>query len=92
MNITWDDAKRRRNIAKHGIDLAMAERFDFSTALIEIDLTSETGEQRERAIGWIEGAGDLHLMVFSYVGDDDIRAISLRRATKSEYRRYAYET
>jgi uncharacterized DUF497 family protein len=31
---TWDEAKQRRNFQKHGVVLAIAERFDFVTAII----------------------------------------------------------
>ena len=36
--ITWDADKRKRNIRKHrGVDLTLAERFDFVTTVIEND-------------------------------------------------------
>jgi uncharacterized DUF497 family protein len=61
---TWDEAKRRRNLQKHGVDLAIAERFDFVTAVIQEDDSETYGEQRQIAI-------------------------SLRKATRRERRRYA---
>jgi uncharacterized protein (DUF4415 family) len=51
--IRWTESKHNENFRKHGIDLADAERFDFVTALIEDDWES-FGEQRFRAIGWID--------------------------------------
>jgi uncharacterized DUF497 family protein len=83
--ITWDADKRKRNIRKHrGVDLSLAERFDFVTAVIENDWES-VGEQRFRAIGWIDDR--LYLLVYTLRGDDT-HVVSLRLATRSEYRRY----
>lgn len=83
---TWDETKRRANLAKHGVDLALAERFNFVTAMIEEDRSHAYGEQRERAVGWIDN--DLYVYVYTLRGDDD-HAISLRKATSREARRYA---
>jgi uncharacterized protein len=81
---TWDEAKRRDNIAKHGLDLADAERFDFEDAFYEDDWERE-GEDRVRAIGWL---GDRLCVLVYTVRDDEARAISLRVADKKEKRRY----
>ena len=35
MPYEWDEAKRRGNIAKHGIDFESARRFDWATASFE---------------------------------------------------------
>ena len=89
MAVTWNRRKRAANLARHHIDLAAAERFDFASALLEDDFSSEEGEQRFRAIGWLDGW--LHLLVFTLDGDD-VHAISLRRATKQEHHRYEAES
>lgn len=82
---TWDEAKRRRNRAKHGVDLALAQAFDFDTAWIEEDDGERYGKRRQRAIGWI---GD-KLYVYVYTErDGDDHAISLRRAEPKERRWY----
>jgi uncharacterized protein len=83
---TWTEAKRRSNLLKHGVDLALAEKFDFVTALIEEDADEAYGERRERAIGWIDGR--LYVYVYT-LRDEADHAISLRRAEPKEYRRYA---
>jgi uncharacterized DUF497 family protein len=85
---TWDEAKRRRNISKHGVDLAIAERFEFDTAFLEEDRSEPYGEQRETATGRIDDA--LYVYVYTLRGDED-HAISLRKATPKERRRYAKE-
>jgi uncharacterized DUF497 family protein len=51
---TWDESKRRINLAKHGVDFAILERFDWSTASLREDETESYGERREVATGFIE--------------------------------------
>ncbi len=85
---TWDEAKPRCNLAKHGVDLAIAERFDSHTAILCEDDTETYGEQREIAIGWIDD--ELYVYVYTLRGDED-HAISLRKATPRERRRYVEE-
>jgi hypothetical protein len=85
--ITWDEAKRASNLAKHGLDFADIVHFDFDTALQDIDDRDGYGEVREIAIGWC--GLRLCFLVFVRRGDDVIRVISFRKATKQEVRRYA---
>jgi uncharacterized protein len=85
--ITWDEAKRASNFAKHGLDFADVAHFDFDTALLDIDDREDYGEVPETAIGWC--GPRLCLLVFVRRGDDEIRVISFRKATKPEMRRYA---
>ena len=82
---TWDESRRRYNLAKHGVDLALAERFDFDSAVIEEDRSEIYGERREIAIGWIDDG--LYVYVYTLRGDED-HAISLRKAEKKEWRIY----
>jgi uncharacterized protein len=49
--ITWDEAKRVSNLAKHGLDFADIVHFDFDTALHTINDREDYGECREIAIG-----------------------------------------
>ncbi len=85
--ITWDEAKRVSNLAKHGLDFADVIKFDFDTALHDLDDREEYGEVREIAIGWCESR--LCFLVFVRRGRDEIRVISFRKATRPEMRRYA---
>jgi uncharacterized DUF497 family protein len=82
--ITWDEAKRRTNLAKHGMDLADAERFDFDGAMIEEDRDAK-GEQRFRAVGWI--GNRLCYLIYTERGEE-MRVISLRPVTRKERRDY----
>jgi uncharacterized protein len=83
-----DEAKRRSNLAKHGVDFAIAERFDFHTAWIREDASEAYGERRDIAVGWIDDA--LYVYVYT-LRDKEDHAISLRKATPKEQRRYVEE-
>jgi uncharacterized DUF497 family protein len=85
--ITWDEAKRASNLAKHDLDFAEAVHFDFDTALLDTDDREDHGECREIAIGWC--GVRLCCLVFVHRDDGGIRVISFRKATKQEVRRYA---
>ena len=37
MRFEWDEKKRAANLAKHGVDFAAAEEFDFESALVTPD-------------------------------------------------------
>ena len=83
---TWDEQKRRSNLTKHGVDLALAVDFDWHAAVIEEDDSEAYGEQREKAIGRI---GPILYVYIYTIRDDDDHAISLRKATPKEHRRYS---
>lgn len=87
MEIEFDPAKNETNIAKHGISLQAAERFDWDTAFEREDNRFDYGEMRFVAMGLI---GDrLHVLVFTEGSHDDaVRTISLRPAEKHEVRFY----
>jgi uncharacterized protein len=85
----WDEQKNQANVAAHGINFSQAERFEWETAMVEIDERFDYGELRETATGFM---GDIpHVMVFTQ-RDDAVRVISLRKATKAERRRYGQQT
>lgn len=86
---TWDEAKRRSNFAKHGVDLALAQQFDWGTGTFEEDDSEAYGEQREKATGLI--GSTLHVYIYTLRDDDEDHAISLRLADKKEKRRYVRE-
>jgi uncharacterized DUF497 family protein len=82
---TWDEAKRQRNVVKHGGDFADIERFNFATAFTYLDDRFDYGETREIALGFIDER--LHVLVFTRRAGD-IHVISLRKANDREIRRY----
>jgi hypothetical protein len=85
--IAYDSKKDKANKRKHGISLSRAEDFDFEEALYSIDDREDYGEIRFRAIGILDAR--LYTLVFvDEEESDDIRAISLRKATKHEAKEY----
>jgi uncharacterized DUF497 family protein len=85
--ITFDPKKDKANKRKHGISLNRAEDFDFEGALYSIDDREDYGEIRFRAIGFLDAR--LYALVFVDEEEvEDIRAISLRKATKREAKAY----
>jgi uncharacterized protein len=87
--IEFDPAKNEANIAKHGVDMASAEQFDFDTALFTVDTRQSYAETRQIAIGYI--AERLHVLVFTKRGPK-VRVINLRKANKREERAYRENT
>ncbi|MGE0222717.1 MAG: BrnT family toxin [Acetobacteraceae bacterium] len=81
MEYEWDEAKRRANLAKHGVDFAAAEGFEWETATIQPDLRRDNGETRFRAFGLINDM--LHLLVFT-MRHGVCRIISFRPANRKE--------
>ena len=77
----WDDAKRRANLARHGVDFVVVEHFDWERAMIEPDLRYDYGEPRMAATGII--GGRLHVMIYTE-RDGEMRLISLRKANRRE--------
>lgn len=83
---TWDDAKRRINLAQHGIDFRDAERI-FESVLVTIEDAREAfGESRYVSLGLLEGI--VVSMVYTE-RHDATRIISIRKATKHEARFYS---
>jgi uncharacterized DUF497 family protein len=83
MEIEFDPAKNARNVSDRGLPFALAEEFDWTTAMIAP--SSRHGESRFFAIGYI--GSRLHALVFTKSGTT-VRVISLRRAHKTEVKRY----
>uniref|UniRef100_UPI0040562387 BrnT family toxin n=1 Tax=Candidatus Electronema sp. TaxID=2698783 RepID=UPI0040562387 len=86
MKFEWDENKNAVNIRKHKIDFEDIPELFQQPMLIDYDDRQNYGEER-----WI-GIGLLHNMavavVFTERGENTIRIISARKATKEERRRY----
>jgi uncharacterized DUF497 family protein len=83
--VTWDEAKRRGNLHKHGIDFAGVESlFQGNTITVEDDRFSY-GEQRFVTFGMLEGRV---VAVAHTEQNKTIRIISIRRATRREEQSY----
>ena len=86
LRVIYDPAKDKLNRAKHGISLRRADEFNFGSATYAVDNRHDYGEVRYLALGFLQTR--LFALVFTEVGED-LRAISLRRATKQERSLYA---
>lgn len=85
MNITFDPAKDRLNIANHGVSLALAERLEWDLMMCREDDREDYGELRLQCFAPIE---DQLYCVICIEDDDHYRIISLREATPKEVRNY----
>lgn len=87
----WDPVKARKNQNKHGVSFDDAmDIFDDPYALFDPDRTDETGDLRWQALGMAGGVAVLLVAhsVREHDGDEVIRLISARRATRKEIHRY----
>jgi uncharacterized DUF497 family protein len=83
--VEWDEAKRRANLDKHGVDFADVPFMDWENATILEDTRFDYPEPRFWAFGMFEGR--LHLAAYCVRGTR-IRIISFRKANAKEIRRY----
>jgi uncharacterized protein len=88
MDFEWDEAKRRANLAKHGLDFADVDEFDWAGSIRWPDMRKDYGEVRFAALGQLRGR--LHSVSFTHRGAA-YRLISLRKANRREYRKYEKE-
>ena len=85
--IVFDEAKRQTNLAKHGLDLADAGLVYHAPNKITL-CSPRQGEHRLMDVAMVEIVNIVLVLVY-VERDQDIRAISLRRASKQERRYYA---
>ena len=86
--IRWDEAKRKKNLRDHGIDLAeVACVFDAPMVTVE-DQRESYGEQRLLSLGWFRNR--VVFLVWTE-HNDCARMISCRYGDKHETRAY-FET
>lgn len=81
----WDEDKRQVNLRKHGIDFADAEAIFRGVTLTAEDDREAYGEQRFLTLGLLE---DQVVSVTHTERENEIRIISIRKATKHEARFY----
>ena len=80
---TWDEKKRKLNLAKHGIDFHdAASIFDGPLVTVE-DMREDYGERRYVALGFL---ADVVVSLTYTERGDRIRIISIRKALKYETR------
>ena len=76
----WDDAKRRSNLSRHGVEFTAMAAFRWEVANVEPD--DDQTEQRWIATSFI--GLQLYVAVFTEPADSRIRVISLRKASPRE--------
>ena len=86
MELTWDEEKRRSNLAKHGLDFADAEAVFHGAVLIFEDQRRTYGEQRFLALGALQEI--VVVVAFTEPEEDLLRIISMRKAIRSEQEIY----
>ena len=88
MQFEWDDAKDRKNIAKHGIPFRTAILvFADPNRIEKYDDVHSLDEERYLTIGEINGTFMVLTIVYTE-RSETIRIISARRATKREREEY----
>jgi uncharacterized protein len=85
MQIEFDPVKDSANLEKHGVSLALAAELDWDAALVWVDDRFEYGEMRMIAL-----APKTEVLYYAAFvdGDEVMRIISLRRATRREVKHY----
>lgn len=87
MRITFDPAKNAANVRKHGRSLADAALVYLAERKVTL-VSSQRDELRKVDIARIDPVDTVLVLVY-VERDDEIRAISLRNASRKERRRYA---
>lgn len=79
----WDEAKRKLNLAKHGIDFRDAHSIFDGPMVTTEDDREDYGERRFVALGLL---GDMVVSLAYAERGDRVRVISIRKALKREAR------
>lgn len=86
MRFEWDEAKRKANIVKHGIDFRDVPKMFTSLMLVGSDVRKDYGETRKIGFGFVRGR--LMAVAFTERAPNSIRIISARKANKREEAHY----
>ena len=85
MQYEWDEAKNRKNVAKHGLSFEDAEAVFSGPCVTFEDDRFDYGEERLITLGLLAG----RLMVIAHSPrDEGTRIISMRKANRSEQKIY----
>jgi uncharacterized DUF497 family protein len=91
MQFTFDPLKDAANILKHGLSLSDAPLV--FNAVNKLTIESARGDEvRLMDVAMVEVAGVVLVLVYVLREPKQVRAISLRRASKQERRLYAQNT
>lgn len=85
VKFTWDEKKRKTNILNHGFDFIDAKEIFEGVTLTFEDSRFDYGEERFVTLGLLKGV----IIVIAHTEKgNDIRVISMRKATKNEQKIY----
>lgn len=91
MRFEWDERKARANLAKHHLSFAVARQVFEDPNHLSIQDRHEKHEERWQTLGCIDGVLII-LVAHAYredeTGEEVIRIISARKATRGERLRY----
>jgi uncharacterized protein len=88
MKFEWDEAKRRTNLTRHGIDFAELSAVFENMPDTKLDDRYDYGERRLLTLGLLKGS----VVAIAHTENDGvIRIISARRATRNEEIKYFKE-
>jgi hypothetical protein len=88
VSLEWDEAKRKSNLQRHGLDFVDAWETFLAPMLTAPDTREDYGEDRTVGIGFLR---DLVVVIVFTEHDPDVtRVISLRKATS--YERQLFDT
>ena len=85
MQFSYDEAKNKSNVQKHGVSLDEAKLLEWDLLISSHDARRDYGEVR--TIGFAPIADRLYCVVFTQ-RDKTIHVISLRKANKREGTKY----
>lgn len=84
--LTWDEAKRQSNLAKHGLDFADAAEVLDSRYRMDVEVMRQ-GEARTASFSYV--LGFLAVLTVIHIGrDGTTRIISFRHASEKEREAY----
>lgn len=86
MDVTWDPAKAKANLRKHGVRFSDAETVLGDPFALSMEDRDSSNEYRHVAIGR-DALGHVLVVVYT-VRDDCVRRISARKATRIEKKVY----
>ena len=91
MQFTFDPRKDAANLAKHGLSLSDAPLVFNAPDKLTIQ-SNRAAEARLMDVAMVEVAGVVLVLVYVLREPEEVRAISLRRASKQERTLYAQNT
>jgi len=90
MDFIWDEDKRRKNLAKHGLDFADVALLDWATAKVLEDTRIDYGEQRYWAFAMWNAR--LYLVAFAARAERRFEDMAHRRTQKNKTQKNSYGT